>query len=162
MKTRLVLTWATEFVLQNKVISSESIHPFVLLLQWYLWFVCHRNVQCHRASSKPSQEGRIHYSHHPVYITFEWGQLIVWCCFDCQQSNLIVIFFDSQEEEERHRVKLYAQLQSIGITALELVSGIKTLIAKESSLNAIKERLKLIHRYKWYVHIQLLICLCLP
>ena len=45
-------------------------------------------------------------------------------------------------------MKLYAQLQSIGITALELVSGIKTLIAKESSLNAIKERLKLTHRYK--------------
>ena len=54
----------------------------------------------------------------------------------------------SQEEEERHREKLYAQLQSIGVTALELVSGIKTLIAKESNLNAIKERLKLIHRYK--------------
>ena len=67
---------------------------------------------------------------------------------NCQQLHLTVALSTSQVEEERHREKLYAQLQSIGITALELVSGIKTLIAKESSLNAIKERLKLIHRYK--------------
>lgn len=65
-----------------------------------------------------------------------------------QQLNITVVLSTSQVEEERHREKLYAQLQSIGITALELVSGIKTLIAKESSLNTIKERLKLINRYK--------------
>jgi hypothetical protein len=53
------------------------------------------------------------------------------------------ILLYSKDEEKRYQRKLYESLQSLKGSTIELVSSVKALVAKESTIDALKERLNL-------------------